>query len=104
MTETTFEYCILAAELGAAIQLHQQTINMSEQSRAADMAAKLQQFDAATGTSLASVYVPPPCKSSSAAASRIRPLISSSFMTKRVQPFRGRPSISRIAVRRSMWA
>jgi len=59
MAETTFEYCILAAELGAAIQLHQQTIDMSEQARAADMAAKLQQFDAATGTSLASVYVPP---------------------------------------------
>ena len=58
MAETTFEYCILAAELGAAIQLHQQTIDMSEQARAADMAAKLQQFDATTGSSLASVYVP----------------------------------------------
>ena len=31
---------------------------MSEQARAADMAAKLQQFDASTGSSLASVYVP----------------------------------------------
>ena len=58
MAETTFEYCMLAAELGAAIQLHQQTIDTSEQARAADMAAKLQQFDAATGSSLASVYVP----------------------------------------------
>jgi len=56
--ETTFEYCMLAAELGAAIQLHQQTIEMKEQARAAEMAAKLQQFDATTGASLASLFVP----------------------------------------------
>ena len=59
MAENTFEYCMLAAELGAAIQLHQQTVDMSQQARAADLAAKLQQFDAATGASLASIYVPP---------------------------------------------
>ena len=57
-SEITFEYSMLAAELGAAIQLHQQTIDLREQARAADMAAKLQQFDAATGASLASLYVP----------------------------------------------
>ena len=56
--ETRFEYCMLAAELGAAIQLHQQAIDLREQARAADMAAKLQQFDAATGASLACLYVP----------------------------------------------
>src|SRR5262249_27594035 len=56
--ETTFEYCMLSAELGAAIQLHQQTIDMKEQAQAAEMAAMLQQFDATTGASLASLFVP----------------------------------------------
>jgi CHAT domain/Inner membrane component of T3SS, cytoplasmic domain len=56
--ETTFEYCMLTAELGAAIQLHQQTIETKEQAQAAEMAAKLQQFDATTGASLASLFVP----------------------------------------------
>jgi hypothetical protein len=57
-TEATFEYCVLSAEFGAAIRLHQQTIDIKEQAHAADLAAKLQEFDATSGSSLASLYVP----------------------------------------------
>jgi len=57
-SESAFEYCLVSAELGAAIELHEKTIAVDEQARAADLAAKLQQFDAETGSSLVSVYLP----------------------------------------------
>jgi pSer/pThr/pTyr-binding forkhead associated (FHA) protein len=58
-SETTFEYCILSAELGAAIQSHQQTIDRNELDRVTSMAAGLREFDANVGGSLARAYVPP---------------------------------------------
>jgi hypothetical protein len=57
-TETNLEYCLLSAELGAAIQLYEQTVDPGEQTRLADMAARLREFDAGIGGSLANTYVP----------------------------------------------
>jgi pSer/pThr/pTyr-binding forkhead associated (FHA) protein len=57
-SETNLEYCLLSAELGAAIQLFEQAVDPGEQSRLAETIAKLREFDAKIGGSLANTYVP----------------------------------------------
>jgi pSer/pThr/pTyr-binding forkhead associated (FHA) protein len=59
-SESNLEYCLLSAELGAAIQLYEHSVDPAEQSRLADMAARLREFDAKIGDSLANTYVPAP--------------------------------------------
>lgn len=58
--ETNLEYCLLSAELGAAIQLYEHSVDPGEQARLTDMAARLREFDAKIGDSLANAYVPAP--------------------------------------------
>jgi hypothetical protein len=57
-SDTTFEYCLLSPEHGAAIELHQQTIDLNEQTRVTAMTERLAEFDAKIGEVLASTYVP----------------------------------------------
>ena len=57
-SETTFEYCLLSPEHGAAIELHQHNIALGEQARIAGITERLAEFDATTGTMLASAYIP----------------------------------------------
>jgi hypothetical protein len=57
-SETTFEYCLLSPEHGAAIELHQHNIALGEQARIAGITERLTEFDATTGTMLASAYIP----------------------------------------------
>jgi pSer/pThr/pTyr-binding forkhead associated (FHA) protein len=59
-SDTNLEYCLLSAELGAAIQLYEHSVDPGEQTRLADMAARLREFDAKIGDSLANTYVPAP--------------------------------------------
>jgi hypothetical protein len=59
-SDTNLEYCLLSAELGAAIQLYEHSVDPGEQTRLADMAARLREFDAKIGGSLANTYVPAP--------------------------------------------
>ena len=48
-SDTNLEYCLLSAELGAAIQLYEHSVDPGEQTRLADMAARLREFDAKIG-------------------------------------------------------
>jgi CHAT domain/FHA domain len=57
-SETSFEYCLLSPEHGAAIELHQHTIDLGEQARIAGITERLAEFDAKTGAMLTSAYVP----------------------------------------------
>jgi hypothetical protein len=57
-SETNLEFCLMSAELGAAIQLYEHAVDPAEQARLADMAARLREFDAGIGSSLANLYVP----------------------------------------------
>jgi hypothetical protein len=59
-SDTNLEYCLLSAELGVAIQLYEQSVEPAEQARLADMTARLREFDAKIGDSLANAYVPAP--------------------------------------------
>ena len=59
-SDTNLEYCLLSAELGAAIQLYEHSVDPGEQTRLADMAARLREFDAKIGDLLANTYVPAP--------------------------------------------
>ena len=61
-SDTNLEYCLLSAELGAAIQLYEQSVDPSEQARLTDITASLREFDASIGGSLASAYVPAPLR------------------------------------------